>query len=462
MAVYFREHRLPPLQVLLVLSVFGCTASAEEAAGSVQRTLQRGDLCHPLLLSQVQCPEEEHGVSWVHFLDLTCRYCKPGLECQAQPTSDEMVYQAKAIAEQAYDTGFRCAVGLLAAMIVSAQFFLVKAPVGQDMDELFSKSASLWPFPFNTLQYSLYTNMIPARLNMCDTQSARSMTNTFVPRVHAEDGEKCGMVYTDDMLVRRCRSRKMEWQPLAAQDDALERIRCPDYAGMSSMEPELAFKLRKYGDRAAEPSKQCQSSRGMWREAMSDVHKCVLITVGHHLGFRPGQRMLDWGSGCGHKLTWAKQLFDIDGVGLDVEGGAVAWAQRHSAGTFCHADGRDLSWLPDLTFDYVFSYAALYHLPKLDQCRTGKQLISKLRVGGKAYFGWNQDPSMSHWEWRACLTEPERVADLTADDIATIRSLDCHVEAVEDGFLFPPTTTSAHKHYLYQYPAYSVFVTRRA
>ncbi len=78
----------------------------------------------------------------------------------------------------------------------------------------------------------------------------------------------------------------------------------------------------------------------MWHQAMSDVHKCVswlhsrspglnlilddfgtnlggslimmtcwtaivvqvLITVGHWLRFRPGQLVLDWGSGCGHKL----------------------------------------------------------------------------------------------------------------------------------------------------------------
>ncbi len=27
---------------------------------------------------------------------------------------------------------------------------------------------------------------------------------------------------------------------------------------------------------------------------------------------------------------------------------AVRWAQRHSAGKFCHGDGRNLTWLPEV------------------------------------------------------------------------------------------------------------------
>ena len=36
----------------------------------------------------------------------------------------------------------------------------------------------------------------------------------------------------------------------------------------------------------------------MWRNEMSDEHKCVLVTVGEMLGFRSGHLILDWGSGC--------------------------------------------------------------------------------------------------------------------------------------------------------------------
>ena len=35
----------------------------------------------------------------------------------------------------------------------------------------------------------------------------------FVPRVHAEDSGLCGLVYTDDQLVRRCRSLRKNAAP---------------------------------------------------------------------------------------------------------------------------------------------------------------------------------------------------------------------------------------------------------
>merc|ERR1712107_206211 len=118
----------------------------------------------------------------------------------------------------------------------------------------------------------------------------------------------------------------------------------------------------------------------MGRRPMSDSHKCVLLTVAHMMDFRPGELVLDWGSGCGHKLSWAKMLFDVDGFGIELVDSAVAWAKKHSLGRFRQADGRYMSWLPDGIFDHVISFAAIYHLSKLDQCVTAIHLIQKLRI----------------------------------------------------------------------------------
>lgn len=424
-------------------------------------------LCSPDGLKLVHCPDEENGVSWQYFLALACQHCPVvGEPCEYQPASDKLAAMAQDIVVRSNVQAFSCGYGVMTAMIVSAQYFLVSDDMmGSDVESFMERGALLLPFPFNTLQYSMFKNMVPARYTLCDGTLSRQLNNTFVPRVHPENTGRCGMVYDDEVLVRKCRTRRISRSTPADRKDFLASLRCPDPATANistETEPELAQKVRKYSERAADPARQCQSSRGMWREPMSDVHKCVLITVGHLLNFRPGQLMLDWGSGCGHKLTWAKLLFDVDGVGLDLEQGAVAWAKRHSIGTYCAGDGRDLRWVPDGAFDYVFSYAALYHLPKLDQCRTGISLIYKLRVGGKAYFGWNKGYAMSNWEWKNCFTHPHMVEDMTPEDMERSRGIEVDMEAVEDAFLFPPSTTSASNHYLYQYPAYSLLITRLA
>lgn len=172
------------------------------------------------------------------------------------------------------------------------------------------------------------------------------------------------------------------------------------------------------------------------------------------LDFRPGQLLLDWGSGCGHKVSWAKMLYDVDGMGVELVDSAVTWAQTHSIGKFCQADGRDLRWIPDGMFDHVISFAAIYHLPKTDQCDTGVQLIQKLRVGGKAYLGWNQGNVMDNLEWYECFNN--------AQDIVQVE-----IDAVEDAFIFPPHANRQESNgnaisFLFQYPAYSLFVTRKA
>lgn len=37
---------------------------------------------------------------------------------------------------------------------------------------------------------------------------------------------------------------------------------------------------------------------------------------------------------------------------------AVRWAQRHSAGKFCHGDGRNLTWLPEADGGFEAEIAA--------------------------------------------------------------------------------------------------------
>lgn len=445
-------------------------------------------LCNATTLATVNCPTFEHGVDWEAFLADTCEHCPWGRPCRLGPESPALTTAERLASQSLEAVTFRCAPGLLAAMILVAQYYLIR-PQSQEVVDLLGLHRSLRPFPFHTSQYALYTNMVPMCLMMCDQSLAQEMENKFVPKAHPEDSGICGLTYTDEQLVRRCRARRRsnvvgsgaylaEVAPRAAR---LRELRCPGAQDMM-VDEALSRKLAKYVARAE--ALHCQTHRGMWREEMSEQHKCVILTVANVLGFRPGELVLDWGSGCGHTLTWAKMLFDVDGLGIDIMGAAVAWAREHSAGAFCHADGRDLRWVPDGLFDYVISYAAIYHLTKVDQCHTGLQLAAKLRVGGRAFLGWNHGNVMNYWEWLTCfkgskftfaenneiIINLQHAGDavdapgLEGAAAAVAAGLEVELESVEDAFLFPPDAKKVQGSgsFLFQYPAYSIFLTRTA
>lgn len=186
----------------------------------------------------------------------------------------------------------------------------------------------------------------------------------------------------------------------------------------------------------------------------------------------PRAAVLDWGAGCGHKLTWAAQLYDVDGLGIDIVTENIAWARTHSIGHFCESDGRFLAWLPDKYFDAVISYAALMHLEPEDQCDVVIDLVSKVRIGGQLWFGWNdpgihlneteldalmKDASSSSTNdafWRRCFV------DAAANDERWARGdIAVSWHTVEERMLFPDDMVAIGI-YLYYPPAYSLFVTR--
>jgi len=121
------------------------------------------------------------------------------------------------------------------------------------------------------------------------------------------------------------------------------------------------------------------------------LHKCILVTVFRTWlhALRPGDVVLDWGSGCGHKVGWANQLFGVDALGVEYMRTSSRWAVRHLPGRHCHADGRNLSWVPDGSLDAVVSFGALYHLRGKEQCEVVGELVEKLRPGARAWFGHN-------------------------------------------------------------------------
>mmetsp|Transcript_100432 Transcript_100432/g.323804 ORF Transcript_100432/g.323804 Transcript_100432/m.323804 type:complete len:270 (-) Transcript_100432:226-1035(-) len=210
----------------------------------------------------------------------------------------------------------------------------------------------------------------------------------------------------------------------------------------------------------------CEEPASEWRMDLRIYHKCILMVILERMQLVPGAQVLDWGTGCGHKLSWASQLYDVSGLGIDIVGDNIAWAQNYSIGKYCQLDGRFVQWLPDDFFDAVLSYAALTHLEPADQCQVVAELVGKLRLGGRIWFGWNA-PNIVEDEvlwakpeydrekfWNSCFENA--VQDLPRWQSGEVAAVwDTELEAN----MFPDDM-SRHESYLFWPPAYSLFLTR--
>ena len=58
--------------------------------------------------------------------------------------------------------------------------------------------------------------------------------------------------------------------------------------------------------------------------------RCSMLVIMDWISPPPGGWFLDWGSACGHKLVWAKQLYGLRVVGIDTQRESVQWARQHA------------------------------------------------------------------------------------------------------------------------------------
>ncbi len=105
---------------------------------------------------------------------------------------------------------------------------------------------------------------------------------------------------------------------------------------------------------------------------------------------KPGQQVLDLGSGTGTLAIWIKQhqpLLSITGVDLDPAVLAIASRKARAANLeicFERAPSYDLPF-PASHFDRVVSSLFFHHLPWQDKLRTARELVRVLKPGGELH-----------------------------------------------------------------------------
>lgn len=420
-----------------------------------------------------------------------------------------------------------CAVASLAATLITFQYSAATRPfeVG-DWLVTFAEatpytqehSFDLYPFPFWSdirslpAQFRFHSKYFAAHLYGCHVSTAarESVRGRYTLRAgHDKEEVHCSSRASDYQLSERCLATRQaqpqdgvqEWlidgrglqhgRAVAAASGRQragdhpvgpEAIECPSaeakaeftrqrrQASSARAEKSVESAHSKYARRSAgseAPGLGCDDPEAEWRVDFRHYHKCILVVVLERLRLAPGSVLLDWGSGCGHKLSWASHLYGLRGLGIDIVADNVQWARNHSLGSYCEVDGRFVSWLPQDYFDGVISYAALCHLQPEDQCQVVTELVEKVRPGGRLWFGWNapeiwkDNPEQeAMWmlpakeSWEACFASASE-----ADGRWYKAGIAITFETVEEQWLFPDDK-EAIGIYLYLQPAYSLFITR--
>mmetsp|Transcript_121771 Transcript_121771/g.315965 ORF Transcript_121771/g.315965 Transcript_121771/m.315965 type:complete len:499 (-) Transcript_121771:33-1529(-) len=484
-----------------------------EAGGDEGKEAVEEGACDPGLL-QGPCDSRD----WKAFLEQTCHYCRKS--CLRRYSLLDWAWQSWESAAYLHSQNPRgmrsaCLQGHLAAALVLVQL------LGRDFLDLPDTQStlqgladpfrrrrlpngtafgglSLTPFPLDFRLWPVLRRLSPAlgatscwgEGGAAEASGLSSPSSSIqewalpavlLPRLRvpqplllpldpeADPAPWCPVHMTQKHLSRKCqqrmRSRFLAQTGNTAVGSDARLLLGSALAGLRQVQPPLPEwrcppNGTSFSSKYTMAGRGCADGYGMWGKPLEEHLRCIITVVGEALQVKPGNTVLDWGSGCGWMLSWLHLLYGAIGYGIDGTANAHAFSLRHSAGRFCLWSDPNLDWVPDAAFDHVIAYWALYHVrPASRLCGMAAQLVSKLRPGGRAWFGGN-DPSLaanigfqafSQKDWTRCL-----------GSLARRKGLALEVEFAMDGDLFRSSlyTEEVPGDYLYLKPTYSVFVTR--
>jgi len=175
------------------------------------------------------------------------------------------------------------------------------------------------------------------------------------------------------------------------------------------------------------------NGEGVWHKVpLRDHHKILKVAAGF-MALEPGMSVFDWGCGCGHKLKLLHDSFDIRGFGIDVSNATIAYARENttSGNKFCVADGTQLGWIPDNTFDRAFSFGSIYHVYNTTTfCHVLREMVRIVKPGGMVYNGWTENGEFKRTMVSECVAAGDWMPNAEENRFRIIEEKDAfkHVE----------------------------------
>eukprot|EP00927_Polykrikos_kofoidii_P034231 TRINITY_DN29068_c0_g1_i1.p1 TRINITY_DN29068_c0_g1~~TRINITY_DN29068_c0_g1_i1.p1 ORF type:complete len:1028 (-),score=129.52 TRINITY_DN29068_c0_g1_i1:256-3339(-) len=203
-----------------------------------------------------------------------------------------------------------------------------------------------------------------------------------------------------------------------------------------------------------------------WPGPLPAVTKCKYCAASSLLSLRPGDRVLDFGAGCGLGAAWLASAFGARVTALDVFPEHLAGATEAAEGVgaslagACRGDIATLASFPDASFDAVMSNSALTSRHFAVQCAVLRShLVRLLRPGGVLWWGDFDSPPRrpefhgSKEELRQCLqslTKAKVIAYEIVSELDTFGATETWGDSVLSLFLVrlpltistPPTVAS--------------------
>ncbi|KEG09216.1 hypothetical protein DQ04_05601050 [Trypanosoma grayi] len=225
-------------------------------------------------------------------------------------------------------------------------------------------------------------------------------------RCHGPKGRDCsafnrrGNAVADVQGEDRRAHNRVEWPLCPPYDPSFELRQIP----LEHLPRKKPTSVAEKYDRRAH---NCQKD-GIWHRVTIEDHKAILLVIANLLKVKKGDRLLDWGSGCGHHLQFMNTFFGAVGLGIDISNKTTEYARDMTSkqNHYCAADGTQLNWLPSNYFDHAYSFGSIYHVYNVTLfCSVLQQLTRVVRPGGKIYNGWTEESEFPRGNVEPCVSK---------------------------------------------------------